>query len=97
MISSIVLMTVVLPMQIASYSGHERKVHPFFLVGTFIDCAQILGLSKFRLRDGSGNPYLANKAMMQEPLALVLASSQIAISEAEVSKRKKYIQSYVRK
>ena len=97
MISSAVLMTLVLPLQIAAYSGHLRPFNPFFVVGSFVDCAQILGLPKFKLRDSSGNPYLPDKALLQEPLAMVYASADIVISEAAISKRKKYIMSYVRR
>jgi hypothetical protein len=97
MVFSALMMTVLLPAQIAAYSGPEAKYQPFFVVGSFVDCAKILGLPKFRLRDGNGNPYLPDKALLQEPLAQILAAANIVISEAEVSKRKKYIQSYVRK
>ena len=83
-------MTLVLPLQIASYSGVGGRFNPFFVTGTFVDCAQILGLPKFKLRDSSGNPYLPDKALLQEPL-----SSSSSVSR--VSKRKKYIMSYVRR
>ncbi len=97
MISSAVLMTLVLPLQIASHSGGTGQFNPFFITSSFVDCAQILGLPKFKLRDSSGNPYLPDKALLQEPLAMVYASADIVISEAAVSKRKKYIISYVRR
>ena len=90
-------MTLVLPLQIASHSGETGQFNPFFIAGSFVDCAQILGLPKFKLRDSSGNPYLPDKALLQEPLAMVYASADIVISEAAVSKRKKYIMSYVRR
>jgi len=97
MISSAVLMTLVLPLQIAAYSGHLRPFNPFFVVGSFVDCAQILGLPKFKLRDSNGNPYLADKALAQEPMAMIYGSSYFVVSELAVSNRKKYIMSYVRR
>jgi len=97
MISGAVLMTLVLPLQIASHSGGTGQFKPFFVTSSFVDCAQILGLPKFKLRDSNGNPYLPDKALLQEPLAMVYASADIVISEAALSKRKKYIMSYVRR
>ena len=97
MISSVVLMTLVLPLQIAFHPGGSRHFNPFFITGSFVDCAQILGLPKFKLRDSKGNPYLADKALAQEPMAMIYDSSYFVVSEAAVSKRKKYIMSYVRR
>ena len=97
MISSVVLMTLVLPLQIAGHSGGTGTFNPFFVAGSFVDCAQILGLPKFKLRDSNGNPYLPDRALLQEPLATVYASANIVISEAAISKRKKYIMSYIRR
>ena len=66
------------------------------MVGSFIDCAKILGLPKFKLRDSNGNPYLADKILLQEPLAIVHDSAGITFS-SEINKRKAYILSYVRR
>ena len=96
MISGAVLMTLILPLQIAAHTGHPRPLNPFFVVGSFVDCAQILGFPRFRLRDSSGNPYLPGKILLQEPLATMYDSAGI-IFVSEVSKRKAYIQSYVRR
>lgn len=90
-------MTVLIPLQIAQYSGNHTRFNPLFVVGAFLDCAQILGLPKFKLRDSHGNPYLADKAMLQEPLATIYADAHIVISEVSLSQRKKYILSYVRR
>lgn len=95
MISSAVLMSLVLPLQISSHSGGMRQFNPLFLAGSFIDCAQILGLPKFKLRDSSGNPYVPEKTLFQEPLAVVYVSANILTSETALPKRKKYIMSYV--
>ena len=65
-------------------------------VAAFVDTAKILGLPKFRLRDSSGNPYLPDKALLQEPLATVNDHAGI-IFTGEVNKRKAYIRSYVKR
>lgn len=90
MLSSALLMTILLPAQIATLSPPDTKIKPFFLVGAFVDCAKILGLPRFKLRGHNGNSYIPDKAMQQEPLAQILASANIVVSELEVSKRKKY-------
>ena len=90
-------MTILLPAQIAAYPSSGAAFEPFFVVGAFVDCAKILGLPKFRLRDKNGNPYLPDKAMSQEPMAQILANANIVVSELEASRRKKYIQSYVKR
>jgi len=96
MISGAVLMTLVLPLQIATHSGHPRPMNPFFIAGSIIDCAKILGFPKFKLRDSNGNPYLAEKILLQEPLAMVHDSAGITFP-SEINRRKAYIQSYVRR
>ena len=96
MISSALLMTLVLPLQIATHSGGTGQFKPFFVTSSFVDCAQILGLPKFKLRDSSGNPYLPDKALLQEPLATVHENAGI-IFLSEVNKRKAYILSYVKR
>ncbi len=96
MIFGVILMTVLLPLQIQVHDHHRHRVNPFFAVGAFVDCAKILGLPKFRLRDSNGNPYLSDRAMTQEPMALVHEGAGIALA-GEVSKRKAYILSYVRR
>ena len=77
-------MTILLPAQIATQPGSGAAFEPFFVVGAFVDCAKILGLPKLRLRDKNGNPYLPDKAMSQEPLAQILSSANIVISELEI-------------
>lgn len=97
MLSSALLMTILLPTQIATISPPGTKIEPFFLASAFVDCAKILGLPRFKLRDHNGNPYIPDKAMQQEPLAQILANANLTVSELEVSKRKKYIQSYIKR
>jgi hypothetical protein len=97
MIASAILMTLVLPLQIASHSGGTGQFKPFFVTRSFVDCAQILGLPKFKLRDANGNPYIPDKVLAQEPMAMIYSSSYFVVSEVAVSNRKKYIMSYVRR
>jgi hypothetical protein len=96
MISGVILMTIWLPLQAANHEHEVHKVSPFFLVGAFVDCAQILGLPKFRLRDSHGNPYFADKALLQEPLAIVHDQAG-SMFTSELNKQKTYIRSYVRR
>lgn len=91
------LMTFLLPLQIAAYSGNHMRPNHFFLVSSFVDTARILGLPKFRLRDSNGNPYLPDKVLTQEPLAMIYASADIVFSPAANAQRKQYILSYVRR
>ncbi len=94
MIFGVILMTVLLPLQIQVHDHQRHRVNQFFTVGAFVDCAKILGLPKFRLRDSNGNPYLSDKVIKQESMALVHEGAGIALS-GEVGKRKAYIHSYV--
>jgi hypothetical protein len=55
-----------------------------------------LGLPKFRLRDSSGNPYFAHRALLQEPAAVLYRDSGMIIVSHQ-TKRKAYINSYVRR
>jgi hypothetical protein len=97
MIASAILMTLVLPLQIAMYPGGKGQFKPFFVTSSFVDCAQILGFPKFKLRDANGNPYIPDKVLAQEPMAMIYSSSHFVVSEVAVSNRKKYIMSYVRR
>ncbi len=64
------------------------------MVSAVVDCARILGLPKLKLRDSNGNRYQAEKIIMQEPFAILQASSdQMAFNQTGL--RKAYIQSYV--
>lgn len=97
MLSGAVLMTLILPLQIAYNPGGTGKFAPFFVAGAFADSARIIGIPRFRLRDSSGNPYLPDKALRQEPLATIYAQANFVVSELEAASRKRYIQSYVRR
>ena len=96
MLTSAFVLISLIPLQ-ASWSG-QSTIPPNtpLAVAAFVDTAKILGLPKFRLRDSSGNPYLPDKALLQEPLAMVYDGAGV-IFVSEVNKRKAYIRSYVRR
>lgn len=96
MLTSALVLITLLPLQV-SPSGHSTApLGRPIAVAIFVDAAKILGLPKFRLRDSNGNPYLVDKILLQEPLALIHDSAGV-VFPAEMSKRKAYIQSYVRR
>lgn len=95
MISSFVFITL-LPLQISPTGKSTVPLSKPLAVAAYVDTAKILGLPRFKLRDGNGNPYLPEKTLLQEPLAMVHDSAGI-IFTSEVNKRKAYIQSYVRR
>jgi hypothetical protein len=94
MICTLVFITL-MPLQLSPTGKSVVSISRPLAVAAFIDTAKILGLPKFRLRDSNGNPYLSDKALLQEPLATVHDQAGI-IFKSEVNKRKAYIQSYVR-
>ena len=95
MISSLIFITF-LPLQVSPAGKSTVPLSKPLAVAAYVDAAKILGLPKFKLRDGNGNPYLPEKTLLQEPLAIVHDSAGI-IFTSEVNKRKAYIQSYVRR
>ena len=95
MISSLVFITL-MPLQVSPTGKSVVPISRPLAVAAYVDASKILGLPKFRLRDGNGNPYLPDRALLQEPMAMVYDSAGI-IFTSEVNKRKAYIQSYVRR
>lgn len=96
MLTSALVLVTLIPLQ-ASHSGKDMiPLSTPLAVAAFVDTAKILGLPKFRLRDSNGNPYLPDKALLQEPLAVIHDHAGV-IFPAEVNKRKAYIRSYVRR
>ena len=85
-----------MPLQISPSGQSGVKPGTPLAVIAYVDTAKILGLPKLRLRDSNGNPYLPDKTLLQEPLAIVYANAGV-VFPAEMSKRKAYIQSYVRR
>lgn len=89
-------MITLMPLQVLPRGNLTIPLNRPVAVAAFIDTAKILGLPKFRLRDSNGRPYSADKALLQEPLALIYESAGITFI-SELNKRKAYIVSYVRK
>lgn len=96
MLTSALVLVTLMPLQISPNGASFLPLSRPLAVAVFVDSAKILGLPKFRLRDSNGNPYLADKTLMQEPLAVVHDSAGV-VFPAEISKRKAYIQAYVRR
>ncbi|QWE09841.1 hypothetical protein [Polynucleobacter sp. es-EL-1] len=95
MISAFVFVTL-LPWQVNGLSYPRYPLQKPLLVAAVVDSARIIGLPKLKLRDSRGNRYYAEKTIMQEPIAVIQASSdQMLISRDSL--RKTYIQSYVRR
>ena len=96
MLTSALVVFSLIPLQVSPSGNSAIPLNTPLAVAAFVDAAKILGLPKFRLRDSSGNPYLPDKALMQEPLATVHDQAGV-IFTSEVNKRKAYIRNYVRR
>jgi hypothetical protein len=95
MLSALFFVTI-LPLQVSPAGKSAIPLNKPLAVAAFVDSAKILGLPKLRLRDGNGNPYIPNKALLQEPLAVIHDHAGIIFTN-EVNQRKAYILSYVRR
>ena len=96
MLTSALVIITMLPFQVSPSGKNAAPLNQPLAVAVFVDSAKILGLPKFRLRDSNGNPYLPEKTLLQEPLAILNDSAGV-IFPAETNKRKAYIQTYVRR
>jgi hypothetical protein len=96
MLTSALVIFTMLPIQACPSGQAPTPLNKPLAVAAFIDAARILGLPKFKLRDVKGNPYLSEKTLLQEPLAHIQDSAGITLV-SEISKRKAYIASYVRR
>jgi len=96
MLTSALVLITLIPLQVSPSGRSAIPLNTPLAVAAFVDAAKILGLPKFRLRDSSGNPYLPDKALLQEPLATIHDQAGI-IFTSEINKRKAYIRSYVRR
>ena len=94
MLSAVVFVTF-MPLQVSPTGKSAVPISKPLAVAAFVDSAKILGLPKLRLRDAKGNPYFADKAMRQEPLATIHDHAGL-VTVSEVNARKAYIMSYVR-
>ncbi len=95
MLSTLVFVTL-MPLQVSPTGKSQVPLSRPLAVAAFVDSARILGLPKFKIRDSNGNIYIANKAMMQEPFALVHQHAGMPIV-SDISMRKAYINSFVRR
>ena len=95
MLSTLVFMTL-MPLQVSPSGKSPVPISRPLAVGAFIDSAKILGLPKFKLRDSNGNLYSPYKTMMYEPLAIVQQHAGMPMV-SELTMRKAYINSYVRR
>jgi len=95
MLSTLVFMTL-MPLQVSPSGNSTVPISRPLAVAAFIDSAKILGLPKFKLRDDKGNLYSPYKTMMYEPLALVQQHAGVPMV-SEITMRKAYINSYMRR
>ena len=95
MLSTLVFMTL-MPLQVSPSGNSTVPISRPLAVAAFIDSAKILGLPKFKLRDSNGNLYSPYRVMMHEPLAIVQQHAGMPMV-SELTMRKAYINSYVRR
>lgn len=95
MLSSLVFITF-MPLQVSPTGKSSVPISKPLAVAAFVDSAKILGLPKFKLRDGNGNLYSPYKSMINEPDAIVHQSASIPMV-SDVTLRKAYIQSYIKR
>ena len=97
MISGVIILSFLLPMQVQGGVFIREPLFKPVLVGAFVDSARILGLPKYRLRDSGGNTYSPNKTLLQEPLALINKEAGMTVSEIGATKRRPFISTYIRR
>lgn len=95
MLSSLVIIAL-MPLQISPSGDYATVLNRPLAVAAVVDSAQILGLPKLRLRDSSGNPYIANQSVLYES-AFVLNRDAGVLIVSNQARRKAFIQSYVRR
>ena len=95
MLSTLVFVTF-MPLQVSPTGQSTVPLSRPLAVAAYVDTAKILGLPKFKLRDSKGNLYSPYKAMMQEPSAIVLQHAGVPMV-SDITMRKAYIQSYVKR
>lgn len=95
MLSTLVFVTF-MPLQVSPTGQTTVPLSRPLAVAAYVDTAKILGFPKFKLRDSKGNLYSPYKAMMQEPSAIVLQHAGMPMV-SDITMRKAYIQSYVKR
>ena len=96
MLTSALVLITLMPLQVSPSGTAMLPLNRPLAVAAFIDSAQILGLPKFPLRDSSGNPYFAHRALLQEPAAVLYRDSGMMLVSYQ-TRRKAYINAYVRR
>jgi len=97
MLTSALILVSLLPLQISSAGRGPMPLNKPLTVAVFLDVAKIIGLPKFKLRDSRGNLYVPDKALLEEPLAIIYANANIPAPDTTMSQRKQYISAYVRR
>ena len=95
MLSTLIFVTF-MPLQVSPTGQSTVPLSRPLAVAAYVDTAKILGLPKFKLRDSKGNLYSPYKAMMEEPSAIVLQHAGMPMV-SDITMRKAYIQSYVKR
>jgi hypothetical protein len=85
-----------MPLQVSPSGNSSVPISRPLAVAAFVDSAKILGLPKLKLRDSKGSLYSPYKTMMQEPYAMVHQQAGMPMV-SELTMRKAYINSYVRR
>ena len=95
MLSALIFITF-MPLQVSPSGNSSVPLSRPLAVAAFVDSAKILGLPKLKLRDAKGNLYSPYKVMMYEPAAIVQQHAGMPMV-SDVTVRKAYINSYVRR
>ena len=96
MLTSASVLISLLPLLVSPSGQSSVPISKPLAVAAFVDSAKILGLPKFKLRDSKGNLYQPDKTLLQEPLAHIQDSAGMTLIN-QISTRKAYIASYVRR
>lgn len=95
MLSTLVFITF-MPLQISPGGHAPVPISKPLAVAAFVDSPRIIGLPRLKLRDAKGNLYFPHKAMLQEPAAIIRQHAGMSMV-SDVTARKAYINSYVRR
>jgi len=96
MLTSALVFITLMPLLVSPSGNSTVPFSKPLAVAAFVDSAKILGLPKLKLRDSNGNLYSPYKTMMYEPYALVHQQAGM-LMVSELTLRKAYINSYVRR
>ena len=95
MLTSALILITLMPLQVSPRGKSMIPLGTPLAVAVFVDTAKILGFPELRLRDSRGNLCVANKTLLEEPLAII--NDQAFITHVStLNKRKAHIVSYVK-